>query len=105
MLTPWKEGYDQPRQHVKKQRHYFANQGPSSQGPSSQVVLYGCESWTIKRAECRRIDACWRRHLRVPWTARRANQSILREIGPWYSLEGLMLKLEIPVFWPPDAKS
>ena len=61
------------------------------------VVMYGCESWTIKKTECRRIDAfelrCWRRLLRVPWTARRSNQSILKEISPGYSLEGLMLKL------------
>ena len=70
------------------------------------VVMYGCESWTIKKAECRRTDAfelwCWRRLLRVPWTARRSDQSILKEISPEYSLEGLMLKLK---FWPPDAKS
>ena len=63
------------------------------------VVLYGCESWTIKKAEPQRIDAlelwCWRRLLRVPWTARRSNQSILKEIGPKYSLEGLMLKLKL----------
>ena len=62
------------------------------------VVMYGCESWTIKKAECRRIDAfelwCWRRFLRVPWTARKSNQSILKEISPEYSLEGLMLKLQ-----------
>ena len=62
------------------------------------VALYGCESWTIKKAECQRIDAfklwCWRRLLRVPWTARRSNQSILKEISPEYSLEGLMLKLQ-----------
>ena len=66
------------------------------------VVVYGCESWTIKKAECRRIDAfelcCWRRHLRVPWTARRSNQSILKEISPWCSLEGLMLKLKLQYF-------
>ena len=66
------------------------------------VVMYGCESWTIKKAECRRIDAfelwCWRRHLRVPWTARRSSQSILREISPDYSLEGLMLKLKLQFF-------
>ena len=62
------------------------------------VVMYGCESWTIKKAECRRIDAfelwCWRRLLRVSWTARKSNQSILKEINPEYSLEGLMLKLK-----------
>ena len=66
------------------------------------VVMYGCESWTIKKAECRRIDAfevwCWRRLLRVPWTARRSNQSILEEISPEYSLEELMLKLKLQYF-------
>ena len=63
------------------------------------VAMDGCESWSIKRAECQRIDAfelwCWRRLLRVPWTARRSNQSILKEIGPGFSLEGLMLKLKL----------
>ena len=66
------------------------------------VVMYGCESWTIKKAECQRIDAfelwCWRRLLRGPWTARRSNQSILKEISPEYSLEGLMLKLKLQYF-------
>ena len=66
------------------------------------VVMYGCESWTVGKAECRRIDAfelwCWRRLLRVPWTARRSNQSILKEISPEYSLEGLMLKLKLQFF-------
>ena len=66
------------------------------------VVLYGCESWTLKKAEWRRIDGfklwCWRRLLRVPWTARRSNQSILREISPEYSSEGLMLKLKLQYF-------
>ena len=66
------------------------------------VVKYGCESWTVKKAECRRIDAfevwCWRRLLRVPWTARRSNQSILKEINPGISLEGMMLKLKLQYF-------
>ena len=66
------------------------------------VVMYGCESWTVKKAECRRIDVfelwCWRRLLRVPWTARRSNQSILKEINPGISLEGLMLKLKLQFF-------
>ena len=66
------------------------------------VVMYGCESWTIKKAECSRIDAfelwCWRKLLRVPWTARRSNQSILKEISPEYSLKGLMLKLKLQYF-------
>ena len=73
------------------------------------VVMYGCESWTVKRAERQIIDAfewwCWRRLLRVPWTARRSNQSILKEISPGCSLEGLMLKAETPVVWPPHVKS
>ena len=73
------------------------------------VVMYGCEIWTTKKDECIKIDAfelwCWRRFLRVPWTARRSNQSILKEISPGCSLEGLMLKLKLPILWPPDAKS
>ena len=89
-------------QYIKKQRHYFANKGPSSQGYDFPVVMYGCESWTIKKAEHRRIDAfelwCWRRLLSVPWTARRSNQSILKEISPGCSLEGLMLKLKLQSF-------
>ena len=97
MLTPWKKSYEQPRQHIEKQRHYFVNKGPSS-----QVVMYGCESWTVKKAEHRRIEGfelwCWRRLLRVPWTARRSNQSILKEISPGCSLEGLMLKLKLQYF-------
>ena len=69
------------------------------------VVMYGCESWTVKKAECRRIDAfelwCWRRFLRVPWTARRSTQSILKEISPECSLEGMMLKLKLQYFGHP----
>ena len=73
------------------------------------VVMYGCENWTIKKAEHRRIDYfklwCWRRLLRVPWTASRSNQSILKEINPEYSLEGLMLKLKPQILWLPDVKN
>ena len=104
MLTPWKESYDPSRQHIKKQRHYFANKGPSHlvKAMVFPVVMYGCESWTIKKAKHRRIDAfelwCWRRLLRVPWTARRSNQSILKEISPGCSLEGLRLKLKLQYF-------
>ena len=113
MLAPWKESYDQPRQHIKKQRHYFANKGPSSQGYgfSSSHVRVGCESWTVKKAKCRRLDAfelwCWRRLLRVPWTARRSNQSLLKEISPGWLLEGLILKLKLQYFshlmWRTDS--
>ena len=102
MLTPWKESYDQPRQHIKKQRHYFANKGPFSQGYGFPVIMYGFESWTVKKAEHRRIDAFelwhWRRLLRVPWTARRSKQSSLKEIIPGFSLEGMMLKLKLQYF-------
>ena len=102
MLTPWKESYDQSRQHIKRQRYYFANKGPSSQSYGFPVVMYGYESCTIKKAERQRIDAfklwCWRRLLRVPWTARRSNQSILKEINPEYSLERLMLKVKFQYF-------
>ena len=102
MLAPWKKSYDQPRQLIKEQRHYFANKGLSNQIMVFQVVMYGCESWTLKKAEHQRVDAfelwCWRRLLRVPWTARRSNQSILKENSPEYSLEGLMLKLKLQYF-------
>ena len=73
------------------------------------VVMCGYESWTLKKAKCQRIDAfelwCWRRLLRVPWTATRYKQSILKEISPEYSLEGLMLKLTLPILWPPHEKN
>ena len=89
---------DTPGQHIKKQIYYLANKGPYSQSYGFPVVMYGCESWTIKKAEPWRIDAselcCWGRLFRVLWTARRSNQSILKEISPEYSLEGLMLKLK-----------
>ena len=103
MLAPWKKSYDKPRQHIKKLRHYFADKGQSSQSyVVFPVVMYGCDSWTIKKAEHQSIDAfelwCRRRLLRVLWTAKRSNQSILKEINPEYSLEGLMLKLKLQYF-------
>ena len=107
----WNLPYDQPRQHIKKQRHYFVNKGPSSQGYGFSSSHIWSHSWTIKKAEHWRIDAfelwCWRRLLRVPWTARRSNQSILKEISPGCSLEGLMLKLKLQYFghlmWRADS--
>ena len=97
-----KESYDKPRQHSEKQRHYFVNKDSLIKAMVIPVVMYGCESWTTKKAECRRIDAfelrCWRRLLRVPWTARRFNHSFLKETSPEYSLEGLMLKLKFQYF-------
>ena len=104
MLTPWKENYDQPGQHIQKQRHYFANKDPLVKAMVFPVVMYGCESWTVKKAEHRRIDAfelwCWRRLSRVPWAATRSNQSILKEISPGISLEEMMLKLKLQYFGP-----
>ena len=111
MLAHWKKSYDQPRQHIKTQRHYFANEVCLVKAMVFPVVMYGCESWTIKKAECWRIDSfelwCWRRLLSVPWTARRSNQSIIKEISSEYSLEGLMLKLKFQYFshlmWRTDS--
>ena len=102
MITSWQENCDRPRQYVEKQRHYSVNKGPYSQGyglPSGHVWLWELD---CKKAECQRIDAvqlwCGRRLLRVPWTERRSNQSILREINPEYSLKVLMLKLKLQHF-------
>ena len=98
-LGPWKESCDKPRQYIKKQRHHFADKGLSYQScdfTSSHVWMWELD---YKKAECWRIDAfelwCWRRFLRVLWTVRRSNQSILKEISPGCSLEGLMLKLKL----------
>ena len=102
MLAPPKKSYDQPRQRIKKQRHCFADKIRLVKAMVFPVVRYGCESWTTKKAECQRIDAfelwCWRKPLRMPWTARRSNHSILKEISPEYSLEGLILKLKLQYF-------
>ena len=96
-----RKSYDQPRQHIRKQRHDFVNKG-LVKAMVFPVVMYGRESWTIKKAEHQRIDTfelwCWRRLLRVPWTARRFDQSILKEISPGISLEGMMLKLNLQYF-------
>ena len=94
----WQESYDKPRQCVKKQRHYSAKKIHTVKAIVFPVVKYSCESWTVKKAECQRTDDlelwCWRRLLKLPWTTRRSNQSILREINPQYSLERLKLKLQ-----------
>ena len=111
MLAAWKKSYDQPRQHIKKQRHYFTNKVHLVKAMVFPVVMYGCESWTIKKTEHQRVDDlelwCQRRLLRVPWTAKRSNQSILKEISPEYSSEGLMLKLKLHYFghliWRADS--
>ena len=111
ILAPWKKRYDQARQHIKNQRHYFATKVCLVKAMVFPVVMYGCESWTIKKADHWKIDVFelwfWRRLLRVPWTSRRWNQSILKEISPEYSLEGLMLKLKLQYFghlmWGADS--
>ena len=104
-IASWQESYDKPRQCFEKQRrNVSADKGLYSQGLFMvfPVVMYGCESWMVKKTEHQRIDAfelwCWTRLLKVPWTARRSNQSILREINPKHSLEGLMLKLKLQYF-------
>ena len=110
MFAPWKKRYDKPRQCIKKQRHHFAYKGHIVKATVFPVVMYGCETWTIKKDECQRIEAfklwCWRL-LRVPWTARRSNQSIWKKVNPEYSLEGLMLKLKLHYFsylmWRADS--
>ena len=114
----WKKSYEQPRQHIKKQRHDNKIKSRDITWPTKvclfkamvfPVAMYGCESWIMKKAEHQRIDAfelwCWGRLLRVPWTARRSNQSILKGISPGCSLEGLMLWLKLQHFWPPDGKN
>ena len=109
-LASWKKSYDKPRQCIKKQRHHFADKGLCSQSYGFSIGshvciqphMYGCESWNIKKAEHQGIDTfelwCWVRLLRVPWTARRLNQSILTKMNPEYSLEGLMMKLKLQYF-------
>ena len=102
MFTPYKESYDQPRHILKSRDITLPTKVHLVEAMIFPVVMYGCESWTKKKAEHRRIDAfvlcCWRRLLRVPWTARRSNQLFLKEISPGYSLEGLMLKLKLQYF-------
>ena len=103
MLALSKKSYNQHRQYIKKQRYYFANKGPSSQSCGFSVVIYSCESWTIKRLSTKELmllncgvgEDSWDSTPNSPWTARRSNQSILKEISPKYSLEGLMLKLKL----------
>ena len=101
-LAPWKKSYDQPRQHIKNRDITLPTKVCLIKAIVFPVVMYGCERWTKKKAEHWRIDAfelwCWRRFLRVPWTARRSNQSILKEIISEYSLKGLMLKLKLQYF-------
>ena len=99
MIAPWKNSYGKPRACIKKQRHRLADKGTYIQSYGFSSNQYGCENWTIKKAECQGIELWyWRRLLRFPWTARRSNKSILKEIDPEHSLEGLMLKLKLQHF-------
>ena len=101
MFVPWKSS-NKCRQHIKKQRHHFADKGSYSHSYDFPGAMYRCGSWIIKKGECQRIDAfelwCWRRLLRIHWTERRSSQSFLKKINPEYSLEELMLKLKLQYF-------
>ena len=111
MLAPWKKSYDQPRQHLKSRDITSPTKVHLVKAIVVPVVMYGCKSWTIKKAECGRIDAfelwCWEIPLRVPGAARRSNQSIIKEVSLEYSLEGLILKLKLQYFghlmWRTDS--
>ena len=101
-MVALEKSYDQHRQHIKKQRHYFAIKAYLVKAMVFPVIMYGCKSWTIKKAECRRSALwCWRRLLRVPWTARvnpKGNQS-------WKCIGRTDAEAETPILWPPDAKN
>ena len=109
--TSWKKSYDQPRHHIKSRDITLPIKVHLVKAMVFPVVMYECESWTIKKAECRRMDAfelwCWRRLLSIPWTARSSNQSILKDISPENSLEWLMLKMKLQYFghlmWRTDS--
>ena len=109
MLAPWKKSYDKPRQHIKKQRHYFANRGPSSQSygfSSSHVWMWELdhkESWTLKNWCFWTVVS--EKTLESPLYCKEIQQSILKEINPEYSLERLITEAEAPILWPPDVKS
>ena len=106
MLTPWKESYDQSREHIKKQRHYFVRLVKAMVFP---VVMYGYESWIMRKAEHRRIDAfelwCWRRLLRVPWDCKESQPVHSEGDQPWDFFGRNDDKAEAPVLWPPHVKS
>ena len=103
-LVSWKKSYDQPRQHIKKKRHYLPTKVCVVKAMVFPVVMFGCENWTIKKAECQRIDGiklwCWGRLLRVLWTARRYNQSILKGNQSWIFIGRTDAKAETPILQP-----
>ena len=109
MFAPWKESYDQTRQYIKKQRHYFANNGPSNQSYCFSSVRYGCESWTIKKAGCWRIDAfelwCWRRLFESPLDCKEIQPVNPKGSQSWIFIERTDAEAETPILWPPNEKN
>ena len=107
--APWKKSYENLDSILKHRDIIFPTKVHLVKAMVFPVVMYGCKSWAIKKAEHQRTDAfkllCWRRLLRVLWTAKRSKQSMLKEISPEYSLEGLMPKLKLPIIWPPDVRN
>ena len=106
--APWKKSYDHPRQHIKKQRHYFVNKVHLVKAMVFPVVMYGCESWTLKKAECRRIDAfelwCWRRLL-SPFDCKEIQPVHLKGDQSWVFLGRTDAEAETSILWPPDMKN
>ena len=107
--TPWKKSYDQPRQHIKKQNHYSSNKGPSSQSFVFPIVMYGCESWTIKKAEQRRIDAfetvVLEKTLESPLDCKEIQSVHPKGNQSWVFIGRTNVEAKTPIFWPPDVKS
>ena len=109
MFTPWKKSYDQLRQHIEKQRHYFANKIRLVKAMVFSVVMYGCESWTVKKAECQRIDAfeqwCWKRLLRCPLDYKEIQPIHSKGDQSWVFIGKTDAKAETPILWPPHTNS
>ena len=109
MLVPWKKSYDQARQHIKKQRHFFAKKVRLVRAIAFSVVMYGFESWTIRKTECRRIDAfelcCWRRLLESPLDCEEIQPVHPKGNRSWIVIGRTDVEAEIPILWPPDAKN
>ena len=109
MLVPWRKSYGQPRQHIKKQRHYFANKSPFSQNYGFPIVVNRCENWIRKKAEHQGIDVfelwCWRRLLRVPWTAKGIKPVNPKGKQSWIFIGRTDAEAEAPILWPPDGRT
>ena len=103
--APWKKSYDKPRQHIKKQTHYFTKKGPSSQQYDFSIVMYGCESWTIKKAECQRFDVVLEKTLESPLDCKEIKPVNFKENQPWIFIGRTDAEAETPIFWPPDVKN